>query len=109
MSTYQDVQALSPAVSCVPLDRAASIVRRAVEDAVTAALPGYWRRRAQTFEDARPRPGDFTGRATELDLAALDLRLARAAAACRRHADLLEGLRPWWLPGVLDDALGEVA
>ncbi len=101
MSTgYAEVQALSPAVAATSLDEAACIVRRAVEDAVTAAVPGYWLRRAAVLEWARPRPGDFRGRASDAELAARDQRLARDAQLCREHAELLRGVEPWWLAEV---------
>jgi len=35
------------------------------------------------------RPGDFTGNATQEEIAARDRRLAAQALACLRHADLL--------------------
>lgn len=107
MIDFGDVQAVSPAVSAVSMDQAACILRRAVEDALSASTPGFWRRRAEVFEWARPRPGDFIGRAAEAELAARDARLAGMAEACRRHAELVEGVRPWWLDAAMSDALAE--
>jgi len=59
---------------------------RVLQDALTEATREYWTRRAQTFEAAMPRPGDFTGRATPEDLTAQRERLASTAAACRQRA-----------------------
>jgi hypothetical protein len=63
--------------------------RRAAEEALTTAMPGFWERRAEQLEDARPRPTDFNGRASSAALAERDRRLAELAAACREHAELL--------------------
>jgi len=62
---------------------------RALQDALASATAGHWLRRAAFFEAARPRPGDFTGRATPEDLADRDRWLAARALACRRHAGLV--------------------
>lgn len=62
---------------------------RMLEDAMSAAAPFVWLRRAQDFEDARPRPGEFAGRATAAELAERDKRLAQSAEACRLKADVL--------------------
>lgn len=62
---------------------------RLIEEAIADALPFVWERRAEQLEQARPRPGDFNGRATAEDLAARDRRLAEQAAAAREHAELL--------------------
>lgn len=59
---------------------------RVVQDALTEATAHYWRRRADTLEAARPRPGDFTGKATSDEIAAVDRRLTAAARACRERA-----------------------
>lgn len=61
---------------------------RALQSALSEATASHWARRADAFEAARPRPGDFTGRASPADVAAQDRRLAAMALACRRHADL---------------------
>lgn len=62
---------------------------RMIEDAMSAAAPHVWLRRAEQLEDARPRPGDFQGRATAADLAERDQRLAGSAEVCRLKADVL--------------------
>ena len=67
------------------------MVRRLLQDAFTAAIPGQWERRAQVFESARPRPGDYLGAASAADLDALDRRNAVSAAQCRIHAAILRG------------------
>jgi hypothetical protein len=63
--------------------------RRAAEEALTTAMPGFWERRAAELDDARPRRSDFNGRASSAALAERDRRLAEQAAACREHAELL--------------------
>ena len=67
------------------------MVRRLLQDAFTAAIPGQWERRARVFESCRPRPGDYTGAATRDELDALDHRNAVSAAQCRLHAAMLRG------------------
>ncbi len=59
---------------------------RVLQDALSEATAAYWRRRADTFEWARPRAGDFRGRATVAALNARDARLAATAESCRRRA-----------------------
>jgi hypothetical protein len=61
---------------------------RVVQDAVAEATAAYWRRRAETFQCARPRASDWPGQATAADLAAQDRRLAVIAAACHQRAQL---------------------
>ena len=61
-------------------------VYRLMRDAMNEGTARYWLRRAETFEDARPRPGDYSGRATAEQIAALDKRLADQATACRLRA-----------------------
>lgn len=62
---------------------------RLIQDAIATAAPWFWLRRAQTFEDARPRSGDYIGQATAADLAERDARLAGSAEVCRLHARFL--------------------
>lgn len=59
---------------------------RPVQEALAAATAGYWLRRADQFDDARPRTSDFPGAATPEQLAEQDLRLAATAQACRARA-----------------------
>jgi hypothetical protein len=60
--------------------------RRVIQDAIADADATYWLRRAEMFEAARPRAGDYHGRATRADLAAADQRCRDAAEACRKRA-----------------------
>lgn len=60
-------------------------------DAMNNASAAHWRQRAQEFEDARPRVGDYPGRATPAQRRARDARLAEIAEACRNHASILDG------------------
>jgi hypothetical protein len=62
---------------------------RVVQDALQDATAAYWRRRADTFDAARPRAGDYFGRATREQVREQDARLAAAARACRARADVL--------------------
>lgn len=63
--------------------------KRSIQDMITMATANYWDRRAQTFEDARPQPGEFTGLASEDEVRAQDDRLAQLAEMCRFHARLM--------------------
>lgn len=60
--------------------------RRVLADALQEATAAYWERRAEVFEAARPRRGDYFGNATRDDLRAQDERLAAMARACRSRA-----------------------
>jgi hypothetical protein len=61
----------------------------AAVDATRRATPATWERRAELWDWATPRPDDFNGRATAVDLADRTRRCQARAAACRRHAALL--------------------
>jgi hypothetical protein len=82
--------------------------RRVLQDAMAEATNNYWQRRADTFERARPRPGDFRGQATDADLAEADRRCAAAALACRQRATLAD-LQPDGEAELIADALREAA
>ena len=71
------------------IDYAEPVRRRAIQNAIGEALAAAWTRRAEMFDWARPRPGDFIGLATPADLSAADERCAGVALACRNHADAL--------------------
>lgn len=88
---------------------AENIVRRLLGDAFTEASSAQWRRRAETFEWARPRPGDFNGKATAEELRARDARLASLARACRFHARLIEAQRGEALRAELAAMLDDLA
>lgn len=82
-------------------------LQRFVLDVLTDALNDasviYWRRRAAELDAARPRLGDFTGRATAAEIQACDRRLAGAALACREKAAMLEA---GWFDSAEDDVAG---
>lgn len=69
-------------------ERLAKFIGDMTLDALSCATASHWRRRADTLDAARPRAGDFRGRATAEDLARQDARLAEAARLCRHRADL---------------------
>lgn len=77
--------------------------RRVLVDALNEATAVYWRKRAETFEAARPRPGEFRGRATPDETRQRDQRLAQLAANCRLCAELAltEGVRATDIPPVI--------
>jgi hypothetical protein len=58
------------------------IGHRMIQDALVEATADYWRHRGAAFTAARPRPGDFTGRATADQLAARDQALLDVSRAC---------------------------
>lgn len=64
-----------------------AVAFRALQEAWIDGSRQYWERRARQFEAARPRPGDFHGRATREDLQAQWDRLTATAEACRRRAE----------------------
>lgn len=66
--------------------------RRILQDVFTEAQAAYWERRAQTFEDARRKPGDYQPphlQVTEEERAQRDRDLAETALACRRKAEFI--------------------
>lgn len=66
---------------------------RVLRDAWLDATAAYWRRRAQTFLDARPRPGDYRRNVDRRELRAQWDRLTASAAACLARAEYLEATR----------------
>jgi hypothetical protein len=72
------------------IDVAEPVRRRVVQEALSDALAYTWRRKAELYEWARARPGDFHGNATAAELAERDRLLAAQALACRNKATLLE-------------------
>ena len=78
------------------------IFARWLANELVAAMPETWERRARAFEAARPKPGDFIGRASAADLAAIDRRCRESAEACRNKAQILR----WYGPG--PDVLAEI-
>jgi hypothetical protein len=71
------------------IDLAEPMRRRSVVEAIRDALPETFLRRAEAFEAARPRVGDWPGRSTTAELAEADQRCAQVAANLRGHARLL--------------------
>ncbi|MCM0618744.1 hypothetical protein [Nocardioides bruguierae] len=61
---------------------------RVLLDALAEGTASYWLRRAAAFEDAKPRPDDFNGAATDEMLSARWRRMDQIARACRRAADI---------------------
>ncbi|MGD7707253.1 hypothetical protein [Microlunatus sp. Y2014] len=82
---------------------------RVLQDCLSEATAAYWRGRAQTFEDARPKATDYNGRATSAQLAAKDAELAAIAAACRARALVAEAVRPEPISVEITEALKGVA
>jgi len=75
-------------------DEHAHFVGRVVQDALTTASSAGWLRRAESFEQAAPRPGDYRGRASTRELEERHRRCLGTAAACRAHASVLTDLAP---------------
>jgi hypothetical protein len=61
---------------------AARVMREGIRDAEAA----QWLRRAETLEAARPKAGDWHGRATREELRERYDRLTEEAQACRNRA-----------------------
>lgn len=61
---------------------------RVLQDALNEATRSYWLRRAETFEQAKPRLGEFHGQATKAELSARWRSLDEMAKACRNRAAL---------------------
>lgn len=72
------------------IDIGEAMRRRAVQESISNALAATWRRRADMFEQARPRSADYPGHATAEQLAEADRRCAGVALACRSHAIAIE-------------------
>lgn len=60
--------------------------KRVVQDALAEATAAYWQRRAEEFDAALPRPGDYPGEATPEEREARRQRVAQTALACRQRA-----------------------
>jgi hypothetical protein len=82
---------------------------RVLQDALTEATAEYWLHRADQFEDAAPRLGEFHGDATREELNEAWTRCHATAAACRAHADLISGEYPEEISEDVLAVLGEVA
>ena len=62
--------------------------RRMIVDALLEAESAYWHRRAEAFEQAKPRLDDFHGQATHAELSAQWRAADATAQACRNRASL---------------------
>jgi hypothetical protein len=81
---------------------------RILQDALTEATSAYWRRRAEDFEAAAPKPTDHNGNASPEQLTDALVRCLTTAVACRRHAELIMQDRPGPISDEVWDVLGEV-
>ena len=61
---------------------------RVLQDALTEAMRSYWLRRADAFEAAMHKAGDFPGLRSVDQIEANNERLAAKATACRNHASI---------------------
>jgi hypothetical protein len=82
---------------------------RLLQDALTEALAATWLRRAELFEWAAPRPGDYVGGATPQQLAEAATRCGATARVCRWHAELILSGRPEPISAEVESVLAEVA
>lgn len=78
-------------------------VARLLQDALAEATASYWRKRAEDFERAGSRPGDYTGEASADEIARRDEWLTSVAQACRSRAEF--ALVP---DDAIDDSILEV-
>lgn len=62
---------------------------RVLQDALAEATVEYWRRRAETFEWAKPRHGERHGESGQAELNAAWTRCDESARACRAYAGFL--------------------
>lgn len=61
---------------------------RVLQDALVSATRSYWLKRAEAFEAAQHRPGDFVGLCSVEQIEAANRELAEKARACRNRAEL---------------------
>ena len=62
--------------------------RRFLQDVIDDATAAHYLKRARAFEDAKPRPEDFHGQATNAELRDQWHRCHAIAAACRARAEV---------------------
>lgn len=74
----------------LPDDYLEQFTLRMLQDALAQGTRTYWERRAAVLEAARPRLGEFHGKATREALNARHARLTADALECRRHATLFD-------------------
>jgi hypothetical protein len=65
------------------------LAARILQDALTEATADYWLQRAEQFEAAAPRLGEYHGNATIEELRERWTSCMATAFACRQHAQLL--------------------
>jgi hypothetical protein len=82
---------------------------RLLQDCLSQATAQYWERRAQQFENAAPRKGDYCGNAARDDLLDTWERCRATALACRRHAQLILDEMPQEISDEVLTVLQEVA
>jgi hypothetical protein len=82
---------------------------RILQDALTEATAAYWLHRAEQFEAAAPQPTDYSGHASQEELAEAWVRCKTAAITCRRHAELIMQNRPEPISDEVASMLEEVA
>jgi hypothetical protein len=63
---------------------------RGAQHAILRASGWYWVMRAEMFDWARPRPGDFAGAATPEELVEADRRCSATRDTCLAKAALLD-------------------
>lgn len=78
--------------------RLRAVQRRVLQEAVSDGSRRFWLRRAQDFENAKPRLGEFHGKATPEELNARWTWCDQVARACRAKANM----------ATLDDELYEL-
>jgi hypothetical protein len=85
------------------------LAARVLQDALTEATADYWLQRADQFEAAAPRLGEYHGTATRGELNEAWTRCHATAAACRAHAQLLTDETSEEISEEVQTVLGEVA
>ena len=87
--------------------------RDLLADAMSTALAHQWRDRARALRAARPRPGDFPGRASVEELRDRWRRLTQLAEMCEAKADLIDAAKgpdlDLLVPELDDFPIGEAA
>jgi hypothetical protein len=91
------------------VDHVAQFQRRSIAGAVLDASATQWLKRADEFEAARPRPGDYYGQASREQLRARWDELTQIAKACRAKATVLRELDMPDVLDLVDDVLEESA
>jgi aminoglycoside phosphotransferase family enzyme len=82
---------------------------RILQDALIEATADYWEQRAQAFEAAAPKLGEYHGSATRDELNEAWTRCHNTAATCRAHAQLIRESQSEEISAEVFDVLAEVA